>query len=120
MRVRAIHFVPDIAAARRFYDAIGLTEGAESRTGRWAELAADGGELALHDAAMAADGEGRTGMLFSLVADEPLEAVAARLRDAGFPPEGDVVDQAWGRQLFVHAPDGTLLQIDEQDPSLYT
>jgi catechol 2,3-dioxygenase-like lactoylglutathione lyase family enzyme len=120
MRVRPIHFVPDVAEAVAFYEALGLTKEATARSGHWVELAASGGELGLHDAAMAADGEGRTGMMLGLVADEPLEDVEARLRAAGFPSEGTIVDQEWGRSLFVRGPDGAVLQIDEQDRELYT
>jgi catechol 2,3-dioxygenase-like lactoylglutathione lyase family enzyme len=120
MKVRPIHFVPDVEEARRFYETLGLAVQARARTGGWIELRADGGELAVHDAAAADDGEGRAGVLFSLVAEEPLEAVAARLRAAGFPPEGDAVDREWGRSLLVRAPDGMVVQIDEQEPELYT
>jgi catechol 2,3-dioxygenase-like lactoylglutathione lyase family enzyme len=120
MRVRPVHFVPDVDDAVRFYEALGLEVRARARTGGWIELRANGGELGLHDSATAADGEGRTGVLFSFVAEEPLEALAARLRAAGFPPDGDAVDQEWGRSLFVRAPDGTRVQIDEQEPELYT
>jgi len=120
MRVRPIHFVPDVGEAMRFYEALGLEVRARARTGHWIELAAAGGELALHDTATAADGQGREGMLVNFIAEEPLEAVERRLRAAGFPPQGSVVDQAWGRSLFVRAPDGTVVQIDEQDPELYT
>jgi hypothetical protein len=112
MRVRPIHFVPDLAEAVRFYEALG--------SGHWIELAASGGEIGLHDAAVAADGQGRAGIALNLVADEPLEDVERRLRNAGFPPDGTIVDQEWGRSLFAHAPDGTVIQIDEQDPELYT
>jgi catechol 2,3-dioxygenase-like lactoylglutathione lyase family enzyme len=120
MKVRPIHFVPDVAAAVRFYEALGLRSDVRSRSGHWIELAASGGELCLHDAAIAADGAGRTGLALNLVADEPLEAVEARLRTAGFPPEGTIVDQEWGRSLLVPAPDGTIVQIDEPDRELYT
>jgi catechol 2,3-dioxygenase-like lactoylglutathione lyase family enzyme len=120
MKVRPIHFVPDVAEAVRFYTALGLTADAIARSGHWVELAAASGELALHDAATAADGEGRGGVVLGFVADEPLEDVEARLRAAGFPPEGEIVDPEWGRSLFVRAPDGTVLQIDEQDRDLYT
>jgi catechol 2,3-dioxygenase-like lactoylglutathione lyase family enzyme len=120
MKVRPIHFVPDVEEATRFYQTLGLEVQTRARTGHWVELTAGGGELALHDAGMAADGQGREGMLVSLVAEEPLEALERRLRAAGFPPQGTVVDQEWGRSLFVRAPDGTLVQIDEQDPQLYT
>jgi len=120
MRVRPIHFVPDVAEATRFYEALGLEVRARARTGHWIEFAASGGELALHDTATAADGQGREGMLVNFIAEEPLEALERRLRAAGFPPQCTVVDQEWGRSLFVRAPDGTLVQIDEQDPELYT
>jgi catechol 2,3-dioxygenase-like lactoylglutathione lyase family enzyme len=120
MKVRPIHFVPDVHEALRFYEALGLAAEARARDGRWIELRAAGGELALHDGASADDGAGREGMLVGFVAEEPLENVAERLRAAGFPPEGEPVDQEWGRSLFVRAPDGALVQIDSQDPELYT
>jgi catechol 2,3-dioxygenase-like lactoylglutathione lyase family enzyme len=120
MRIRPIHFVPDVEEAVRFYETLGLRVQARARTGHWIELTASGGDLALHDTATAADGQGRAGMLVNFIAEEPLEALEQRLRAAGFPPEGTVVDQEWGRSLFVPAPDGTLVQIDEQDPELYT
>ena len=120
MRIRPIHFVPDLDAAVRFYEALGLTPQTRSRSGHWIELTATGGELALHDAAIAADGQGRSGIALNFVADEPLEAVEHRLREAGFPPEGTIVDQEWGRSLLVRGPDGPIVQIDEQDRELYT
>jgi catechol 2,3-dioxygenase-like lactoylglutathione lyase family enzyme len=120
VRVRPIHFVPDVVAAVRFYEALGLRAEASSRSGHWVELAAEGGELGLHDAAVAADGEGREGFALNFVSDEPLEEVERRLRSAGFPPEGRIVDQEWGRSLYVRAPDGSTVQIDEQDRKLYT
>jgi catechol 2,3-dioxygenase-like lactoylglutathione lyase family enzyme len=119
MKMRPIQFVPDVADAVRFYEALGITADATARSGHWVELAALAGELGLHDAAKAANGEGRTGVMLGLVADGPLEGVEA-LRAAGFPPEGEIVDQEWGRSLFVRAPDGAVLQIDQQDRELYT
>ena len=120
MRVRPIHFVPDLAEAVRFYEALGLHSRTRSRSGHWIELSAAGGEVGLHDSAIAADGQGRAGIALNFVADEPLEVVERRLRAAGFPPEGTIVDQEWGRSLLVSAPDRTLIQIDEQDRGLYT
>ena len=64
--------------------------------------------------------QGRDGVALNFVADEPLEAIEQRLRAAGFPPDGTIVDQEWGRSLLVPAPDGTVIQIDEQDRELYT
>jgi hypothetical protein len=50
----------------------------------------------------------------------PLEEVERHLQGAGFPPEGTIVDQEWGRSLLVRAPDGSIVQVDEQDRELYT
>ncbi|MGA9371430.1 MAG: VOC family protein [Solirubrobacterales bacterium] len=118
--MRPIHFVPDVDEAMRFYEALGLTADVRSRSGHWIELTSAGGGLALHDAAIAADHEGREGLALNFATDEPLEAVERRLRAAGFSPEGTIVDQEWGRSLLVPAPDGTAIQIDEQDHELYT
>jgi hypothetical protein len=120
VKVRPIHFVPDVDEALRFYEVLGLRAEARSRSGHWVELRASGGELGLHDGSIADDGAGRAGLSFSLVADESLEAVERRLLAAGFPPEGTIIDQEWGRSLLVAAPDGTIVQIDEQDRELYT
>ncbi len=119
-RVRPVHFVSDLASARRFYEALGLEAEAVSRVGNWVELGASGGELGLHDGDSADDGRGRRGVLLSFVADERLEDVAGRLAAAGFPPDGDVLDREWGRSLQVTGPDGVAVQIDEQDRELYT
>jgi catechol 2,3-dioxygenase-like lactoylglutathione lyase family enzyme len=98
MRVRPIHFVPDLAEALRFYQALGLEPEARSRPGHWIELTAAGGELDLHDAR------------------------AGRAAPSGgrLPPEGTIVDEEWGRSLLVRAPDGSIVQVDEQDRELYT
>jgi catechol 2,3-dioxygenase-like lactoylglutathione lyase family enzyme len=120
MRVRPIHFVPDVDEAMRFYEALGLRTEARARPGHWIELSADGGELGIHDGAVADDGHGRTGIQLNFVADEPLEDVERRLCDAGFPPTGAIVDQEWGRQLSVAGPGGLVVQVDERDRELYT
>jgi hypothetical protein len=39
MRVRPIHFVPDVEAAVRFYEALGLRSEARSRSGHWPPVA---------------------------------------------------------------------------------
>ena len=120
MKVRPVHFVPDVEEAMRFYEALGLKADIRARSGHWIELQAAGGGLALHDGAIADDGQGREGLMHDFETDEPLEEVELRLRAAGFPPEGTIVDQEWGRSLFVRAPDGTSIQVDEQDRELYT
>jgi catechol 2,3-dioxygenase-like lactoylglutathione lyase family enzyme len=120
VKIRPVHFVPEVEDAVRFYETLGLRTAARARTGHWIELEAAGGELGLHDAAVAADGEGRHGLALNFISEEPLEVVEERLRAAGFPPEGTVVDEEWGRSLRVRAPDGTPVQIDERDRELFT
>jgi catechol 2,3-dioxygenase-like lactoylglutathione lyase family enzyme len=120
MKIRPIHFVPDVDEAVRFYEALGLRTEARARPGHWVELEGDGGELGLHDQALADDGGGRAGVQLNFVTDEPLEHVERRLLDAGFPPDGTIVDQEWGRQLRVPGPGGVAVLIDERDRDLYT
>lgn len=118
MKVRPIVFVSDLPEAIRFYEALGLETEARSRSGHWLELRAGGGELGLHGPVR---GEAaKPGTRLGFVAEEPLEEVERRLRAAGFAPEGSLVDQEWGRSLLVRGPDGTVVQIDEQDRELYT
>jgi catechol 2,3-dioxygenase-like lactoylglutathione lyase family enzyme len=122
MKIRPIHFVPDVDEALRFYEALGLRADAQARPGHWVELVASGGELGLHDEAVADDGAGRSGIQLNLLLDEgeSLEAVEERLREAGFAPDGTIVDQEWGRSLYVPGPGGLVVQIDERDRELYT
>ena len=115
MRVVPIRYTADVAAARRFYLALGLRAGAESRPGAWAELPAASGMLALH---AATDREAGVCEL-AFETDEPLEEVARRLREAGFEP-GPVLDENHGRSVRVRDPDGVWVQVNVLDRELYT
>ncbi|WP_152730031.1 VOC family protein [Goekera deserti] len=111
-----IRYCSDVAASARFYRALGLDGGPVSRPGEWAELPAATGMLALHHAG----GESPAGSCeLAFECDEPLEAVADRLRAAGFTPDG-VVDESFGRSLRVADPDGVWVQVNEHDRDLYT
>lgn len=87
MKMRPIHFVPDLADAVRLYEALDLEPESRSRSGRWIELTAAGGELGLHDAAMAAEVEGREGLALNCRRGAPRGGRAAlagsRLRARG-------------------------------------
>ena len=89
MRVLPIRYCVDIEASTRFYRALGLELGAATRPGSWVELPAAAGILALH---RSAEHAGECELAFE--ADEPLEAVVARLADAGFPAE-PIVDESF-------------------------
>jgi catechol 2,3-dioxygenase-like lactoylglutathione lyase family enzyme len=114
MRVLPIRYCGDVEASTRFYRALGLDLGAATRPGSWVELPAAAGILALHKTA---DDAGRCELAFE--ADEPLEAVAARLVEAGYRPE-PIVDESYGRSLRVRDPDGVDVQVNENDRTLYT
>lgn len=116
MRVLPIRYCADVEASRRFYLALGLELGAATRPGGWVELPGAAGILALHRADPA-DPPGRCELAFE--ADEPLEAVAERLRAAGYAP-GPILDESFGRSLQVRDPDGVPVQVNENDRSLYT
>jgi catechol 2,3-dioxygenase-like lactoylglutathione lyase family enzyme len=118
MKVMPIRYVADVAAATRFYAALGLIQGDSSRSGNWTELSGSGGMLALHAARTAEqDTPGRVELSFE--AEEPLEVLAGRLTAAGFEPEA-IVDENFGRSLRVIDPDGVLVQVNEHDRELYT
>ena len=114
MRVLPIRYCADVAASTRFYRALGLELGASTRPGGWVELPAAAGLLALHKAGAEA---GECELAFE--ADEPLEAVVARLAAAGYPAE-PILDESFGRSVRVRDPDGVDVQVNEHDRSLYT
>jgi catechol 2,3-dioxygenase-like lactoylglutathione lyase family enzyme len=114
VKVMPIRYCADVAESTRFYRALGLELGASTRPGGWVELPAAAGLLALHRAAGAA---GECELAFE--ADEPLEAVVARLAAAGYPA-GPILDESYGRSVRVRDPDGVPVQVNENDRSLYT
>ena len=114
MRVLPIRYCADVEASVRFYRALGLELGAATRPGSWVELPAAAGILALH---RSAEDAGDCELAFE--ADEPLEAVAGRLAEAGYEPE-PIVDESYGRSLRVRDPDGAYVQVNENDRTLYT
>ena len=114
MKVMPIRYVRDMAACERFYALLELSVETRQRNGHWTELAGSGGILALH---LAADGtEPAVGLSF--VATEPLEKVQARLAEAGV--ESTIIDEAFGRSLRLTDPEGLHVQVNENDPELYT
>lgn len=115
MKVMPIRYVRDVEASVAFYRALGLEVGSVSRPGGWAELASDAGVAAVH----AADDANAGTCELAFEADEALEAVAERIRAAGFTP-GDIVDESFGRSMQVVDPDGVVVQINEHDRDLYT
>lgn len=115
MKVMPLRYSSNVAASVEFYRALGLDVGASSRPGIWVEMPADSGMLAIHEAAD--DEAGKCELAFET--EEPLEDVAARIRNAGFLTE-PVIDENFGQSLRVRDPDDTWVQINRYDRDLYT
>lgn len=122
MRVMAIRYVRDVESARRFYQTLGLTLEFASRTPRqggssvWTELAGSGAgaNLALHQW----DSDPAVDVQLSFQADGPLEHVVDRLRENGYEPATEIVDESFGRSFTIRDPEGLLIQINENDYDL--
>jgi hypothetical protein len=76
----------------------------------WSELDIDGDVLALHGTESISHG-GAAGV--ACVADEPLEHVLTRLRDAGIEPARGIADEPFGRSIVLEDPDGFRFQVNE-------
>ena len=115
MKLVPIRYVKDVDTTVEFYRALGLDIGSATRSGRWVELPAPSGMLAVHRA----DGAeiGRCELAFE--SDEPLGDVAARITAAGFEV-GPVIDENFGQSLRMCDPDGVWVQINRLDRDLYT
>jgi predicted enzyme related to lactoylglutathione lyase len=120
MKPIVIRYVRDVASARPFYEALGLTRDYSTRPTRrgpvmWTEMTGDGGMLALHHRPQ--DGP-HASVELCFEAGEPLEDVVGRLRAAGYEPETEIVDESFGRSFQVRDPEGLLLQVNENDRTI--
>lgn len=119
MRIRPVRFTKNVAAMRRFLEALGLQARISSEDGGWVDFTIDSvGMAALHDATTVATGYGPGQTSLSFEADEPLEPLQDRLVAAGFT-DAHIVDEAYGRTLFVTDPDGVWVTIDGRQTDLH-
>jgi hypothetical protein len=119
MRVRPVRFTNDVAAMRRFLEALGLQARIAADAGDWVDFTIDSpGMAALHDASSSVLGHGPGQTTLSFEAEEPLEPLQDRLVAAGFT-DAHIVDEAYGRTLFVTDPDGLWVAIDGRQTDLH-
>jgi hypothetical protein len=112
-----VRFTDDVPGMRRFLEALGLT--ARISGGGWVDFTSPTtGMAARHEApgTITPYQAGETSLSFE--ADEPLEPLRDRLIAAGFG-DAHIVDEAYGRTLFVTEPDGVWVAIDGAQTDLY-
>jgi len=110
VRLQPIVYVTDMARSTVWYTELLGCE-PDVAGGHWTAFPVGGGHLALH---LSGDGRGAGNIELSLVTEEALEDVAARLT-----PHRSIADEAFGRSLVMRDPDGALIQVNEHDPDLY-
>jgi len=104
--VQPIWFQDDIAEARGILEALGLRAEITADAGGWVQLRADGGgTVGLHSASGRSEGDG-AGLGLSFETRGDLDALAARLRQAGF--DAAVVDEAYTRTIRIADPAVTI------------
>ena len=94
--VQPTWFQEDLSEPRAILEALGFRTGVAADAGGWVEMLCDGGTIGLHA------GAPRIGLSFEARGD--LDALAARLGDAGFA--ASVVDEAFARTIRIPDPDG--------------
>jgi predicted lactoylglutathione lyase len=120
MQLMPIVYVTDMPRAVSFYEALGLTLTTEQRDGYWLELTLGDAILALHKSETLPDVGTNRRVDLTLVTHQPLEALVEQLNRAGVRPTRSITDEAFGRSLLLHDPDGLPVQVNEHNTELYT
>ena len=115
LSVMPIVYVTEMARSLQFYRTLGFT--VRNGGNMWSELQLGKSALALHHIENIPQGVQR--MQLAMVAHRSLEAIVDQLEKAGIVLEHEIVDEAFGRSLLIHDPDGLAIQINEHDPELY-
>ncbi len=118
LKLQPMIHVEDMAASITFYEALGFVLTTASRDGDYAQLTLGGAEIGLlAHPANPEQNEGQVELNFE--ADEPLDALQARLQAGGMKIARGASDEAFGFQLQVEAPGGMLVKINRFDPSTF-
>lgn len=119
MKVCPVRFTDDVAAMRRFLEALGMRARISATGGGWVDLTVGTeGLAALHAAATSEFGHRAGETTLSFESEEPLEGVRDRLHAAGFA-DAHIIDEAYGRMLVVTDPDGIEVIVNEEQHDLY-
>jgi hypothetical protein len=116
MRLMPILYPCDMDKSVEFYRALGLPVRRHGKT--WSEIGVGNATLGLQICSnIESRGENIQLVLVSL---RPLEDVRDALLDAGLDPDIEIADEAYGRSLLIHDPEGFPILINEYDPELYS
>jgi len=121
LTLMTIVYVRNTDAVMPFYQALGMKPTAIDRRREWIELQLGNAILGLHQSDQPSSQLARSHSAeLSLVSHEPLETFLERLAAAGFKTDHPILDETFGRYVMIEAPDGFLIQVNEEDPDLYT
>ena len=127
LTLMTIVYVRNIDAVLPFYEALGMKPIAIQRKGagqqgrEWIELQLGDAVLGLHQSDQPSSQFDRSrGVELSLNSHEPLETFLERLAATGFTSDHPILDETFGRYVMIEAPDGFLIQVNEEDPDLFT
>jgi hypothetical protein len=121
LTLMTIVYVRNTDAVLPFYQALGMKPTAIDRRREWIELQLGDAILGLHQSDQPSSQFARNRSTeLSLISHEPLETFLERLATAGFKTDHPILDETFGRFVMIEAPDGFLIQVNEEDPDLYT
>jgi hypothetical protein len=127
LTLMTIVYIRNTDAVLPFYQALGMKPIAIQRKGvgqqgrEWIELQLGDAVLGLHQSDQPSSQFVRSRSVeLSLNSHEPLETFLERLAAAGFTTDHPILDETFGRYVMIEAPDGFLIQVNEEEPDLYT
>jgi uncharacterized glyoxalase superfamily protein PhnB len=114
MALMSIVYPSNMSDALHFYHALGLKSTKQGNL--WSELKVGDARLGLQTADPFVRGEK---IQLVLISHKPLEEVIKQLSAKGITVQSKITDEAYGRSLLLHDPDGNPIMINEYDPELY-
>ncbi len=110
MKPVTLVYVTDMETSLAFYRRLLPHAEVLSASRHWSELSVGSASVALH---LAEEVTAGSQVGFALLADRPLEDVAAALDEAGVALSRGIADETFGRSMVVRDPDGLAIQINE-------
>lgn len=114
LELMSILYPGNMERSLNFYRALGFSLRKQGKL--WSELYLGDARLGLQAGDPWVRGEQIRMVLISHI---PLEKVIKGLEANGVTVENEIADEAYGRSLIVHDPDGFAIMINEYDPELY-